>query len=198
MRLACTHAVAASVHAVDRAHSAAGASSIYSASPLDRCFRDVHSVAAHAFVRQTTMADGGQLLLGQEPAFRGFQGLWTFKRPGVTAVEYSVLESGAGSVKRPARMYPVPVFRFLAPNRRAPGSVQNSPGQETQFCTELSLWVKPRYNPQNNKRPRGFTRVRVATDRLASSALGGQCSEGISTAQIIPGGACWLNRKRGV
>ena len=70
MRLACTHAVTASVQAVDRAHSAAGASSIYSASPLDRYFRDVHSVAAHAFVRQTTMADGGQLLLGQEPAFR--------------------------------------------------------------------------------------------------------------------------------
>ena len=72
MRLACTHAVAASLQAVDRAHSAAGASSIYSTSPLDRYFRDVHAVAAHAFVRQTTMADGGQLLLGQEPGFRVF------------------------------------------------------------------------------------------------------------------------------
>ena len=72
MRLACTHAVTASVQAVDRAHSAAGASSIYTASPLDRYFRDVHSIAAHAFVRHTTMADGGQLLLGLEPAFRVF------------------------------------------------------------------------------------------------------------------------------
>ena len=72
MRLACTHAVTTSAQAVDKAHSAAGASSIYSASPLDRYFRDVHSVAAHAFVRHTTMADGGQLLLGQEPAFRVF------------------------------------------------------------------------------------------------------------------------------
>lgn len=72
MRLATSHAVAASVQAVDRAHLAAGASSIYSASPLDRYFRDVHSVAAHAFVRQTTMADGGLLLMGQEPAFRVF------------------------------------------------------------------------------------------------------------------------------
>ena len=72
LRLACTHAVTASVQAVDRAHLAAGASSIYVASPLDRYFRDVHSVSAHAFVRQTTMADGGQLLLGQEPAFRVF------------------------------------------------------------------------------------------------------------------------------
>ena len=72
MRLACTHAVTASVDAADRAHRAAGASSIYSSSPIDRFFRDAHAVAAHAFVRQTTMADGGQLLLGQEPAFRVF------------------------------------------------------------------------------------------------------------------------------
>ncbi len=72
MRLACTHAVTASVQAVDRAHMAGGASSIYVSSPLDRYFRDVHSVAAHAFVRPPTMADGGQLLLGQEPAFRVF------------------------------------------------------------------------------------------------------------------------------
>ena len=72
MRLACTHTVLESVRAVDRAHMAAGATSIYSSSPIDRFFRDVHSVAAHAFVRQTTMADGGQILLGQEPAFRVF------------------------------------------------------------------------------------------------------------------------------
>ena len=72
MRLACTHAVTASVDAADRAHRAAGASSIYNSSPIDRFFRDAHAVAAHAFVRQTTMADGGQILLGQEPAFRVF------------------------------------------------------------------------------------------------------------------------------
>ncbi len=72
MRLACTHAVTASVQAVDRAHQAAGASSIYVSSPLDRYFRDVHSVSAHAFVRPATMADGGQLLLGMEPGFRVF------------------------------------------------------------------------------------------------------------------------------
>ena len=73
MRLACTHAVTSSVNAVDRAHSSAGASTIYTASPLDRFFRGVHSVAAHAFVCRTTMAYGGQLLLGQEPWFRVFQ-----------------------------------------------------------------------------------------------------------------------------
>ena len=72
MRLACTHAVLQSVDAVDRVHLAGGATSINSSSPIDRFFRDVHAVAAHAFVRQSTMADGGQLLLGQEPAFRVF------------------------------------------------------------------------------------------------------------------------------
>ncbi len=83
MRLACTHAVTASVDAADRAHRAAGASSIYSASPLDRYFRDTRAVAAHAFVRQTTMADGGQLLLGQElPPAAGLSGvLKGYSRP---------------------------------------------------------------------------------------------------------------------
>ena len=33
------------------------------------------------------------------------------------------------------------------PNRSDPRTVQNPPGRETQFCTELSLGVKPRYNP---------------------------------------------------
>ena len=72
MRLACTHAVTASIQAVDRAHAAAGSSSIYNSSPIDRFFRDAHAVGAHAFVRQATMADGGQLLLGEEPSFRVF------------------------------------------------------------------------------------------------------------------------------
>ena len=72
MRLACTHAVHRLGGVRRPGPPAAGASSIYSSSPIDRFFRDAHAVAAHAFVRQTTMADGGQLLLGQEPAFRVF------------------------------------------------------------------------------------------------------------------------------
>ena len=42
----------------------------------------------------------------------------------------------------PARAYTVPVFRFLVPTHRAPGSVQNSPGMEIQFCTGLNLGGK--------------------------------------------------------
>ena len=71
-RLACTNAVSASVEAVNRVHMAAGASAIYASSNLERCFRDVHTAAAHAFVRPTTLADGGLLLLGQEPAMKIF------------------------------------------------------------------------------------------------------------------------------
>ena len=71
-RLACTSAVNSSVQAVDRAHSAAGTSAIYVPSALDGYFRDVHAVAAHAFVRPATLADGGLLLLGEPPLMPGF------------------------------------------------------------------------------------------------------------------------------
>ena len=67
LRLACTNAVTASVAAVDRVYGAAGASSIYVSSSLERYFRDVHTAAAHAFLRPSTVADGGALLLGQRP-----------------------------------------------------------------------------------------------------------------------------------
>lgn len=71
-RTACTSAVTASIQAVDLAYAAAGASSIYASSDLERCFRDVHTAAAHAFVRPATLSDGGKLLLGQEPDFKMF------------------------------------------------------------------------------------------------------------------------------
>lgn len=72
LRTACTSAVAASIQAVDLAYAAAGATSIYASSDLERCFRDVHTAAAHAFIRPATLADGGKLLLGQEPDFKMF------------------------------------------------------------------------------------------------------------------------------
>ena len=72
LRTACTSAVTASIQAVDLAYAAAGATSIYTSSELERCFRDVHTAAAHAFVRPATLADGGKLLLGQEPDIRMF------------------------------------------------------------------------------------------------------------------------------
>ena len=72
LRTACTSVVTASVQAVDLAYASAGATSIYASSNLERCFRDVHTAAAHAFVRPATMADGGKLLLGLEPDSKMF------------------------------------------------------------------------------------------------------------------------------
>lgn len=72
LRIACTHAVQSAVEAVNLVRRAAGTDAIYTTSELERLFRDVHTAAAHAFVRPATLADGGQLLLGQEPAMRTF------------------------------------------------------------------------------------------------------------------------------
>ena len=71
-RLACTNAATASVAAVDRVYGAGGTNSIYNSSPLERLFRDVHTVAAHVAMRPSTLADGGALLLGQQPGMPGF------------------------------------------------------------------------------------------------------------------------------
>ena len=71
-RLACTNAATASVDAVDRVYRAGGTDSIYTSSPVERLFRDVHTVAAHVAMRPSTLADGGALLLGQRPGMPGF------------------------------------------------------------------------------------------------------------------------------
>ncbi len=71
-RLACTTAVTSSVAAVNLVYGAGGSSSIYVSSPLERLFRDVRTAAAHVANRPSTLADGGALLLGQEPGFKTF------------------------------------------------------------------------------------------------------------------------------
>ena len=71
-RLACANAATASVAAVDQIYRAGGTDSIYTSSPVERFFRDVHTVAAHVAMRPSTLADGGALLLGQEPGMPGF------------------------------------------------------------------------------------------------------------------------------
>ena len=71
-RLACTNAGTASVDAVDRVYRAGGTDSVYTSSPVERLFRDVHTVAAHVAMRPSTFADGGALLLGERPNMPGF------------------------------------------------------------------------------------------------------------------------------
>jgi alkylation response protein AidB-like acyl-CoA dehydrogenase len=50
LRLAMTQAVQASAQAVDLMWSAAGGTPIYTRSPLERCFRDIHVATQHAAV----------------------------------------------------------------------------------------------------------------------------------------------------
>jgi len=70
LRGACTHAVMASIQAVDTAYTAGGGTAIYARSPLDRYFRDVHTAAAHVAVQPATLTDAGRLLTGLEPLSR--------------------------------------------------------------------------------------------------------------------------------
>ena len=64
VQLACTHAVSAAARAVEKVHAAAGASANFTASPLERCFRDVHVVGQHIMVSPQWVRQSGRMLLG--------------------------------------------------------------------------------------------------------------------------------------
>ena len=66
VQLACSHAASAAVDAVERVHAAAGATANFTASPLERCFRDVHVVRQHIMVSPQWAEAAGRMLLGLE------------------------------------------------------------------------------------------------------------------------------------
>jgi alkylation response protein AidB-like acyl-CoA dehydrogenase len=66
-RLAITHAVQTAAQAVDLMYSAAGGSAVYAGSPLERRFRDIHTLAQHASLAPITLEPSGRMLLGLEP-----------------------------------------------------------------------------------------------------------------------------------
>ncbi len=66
LRLAATHATISSAKAVDLMYNAGGGTSVYAASPLQRCFRDVHVATQHMMVAPPTYELTGRLLLGIE------------------------------------------------------------------------------------------------------------------------------------
>ncbi len=66
LRLAATHATLASARAVDLMYGAGGGTAVYAASPLQRCFRDIHVATQHMMVAPATLELAGRILLGLE------------------------------------------------------------------------------------------------------------------------------------
>ena len=67
LRLACTQAALNAAQAVDLMFEAGGATSLYTSSPLERCFRDVHAAMQHIAVSSTSLELSGRVLLGLDP-----------------------------------------------------------------------------------------------------------------------------------
>jgi hypothetical protein len=58
--------------AVDLRYNAGGATSIYAASPLERCFHDVHMLTANITVQTPVYELAGRVLPGLPPATPAF------------------------------------------------------------------------------------------------------------------------------
>jgi alkylation response protein AidB-like acyl-CoA dehydrogenase len=69
LMLAAVHLMQSCVEAVDHVHGVAGTSGIYTRSPLERAFRDVHTARHHGWVSETRYGTYGQIALGLEPDF---------------------------------------------------------------------------------------------------------------------------------
>jgi alkylation response protein AidB-like acyl-CoA dehydrogenase len=68
VRLASLTATENSVAAVDTLHRLAGSSAIFQSSPLERCWRDVHTAAQHLQVQYGRWETAGRVLFGLDPA----------------------------------------------------------------------------------------------------------------------------------
>ena len=69
LMLAAVHLMQSCVEAVDQVSGVAGTSGIYTRSPLERAFRDVHTARHHGWVSETRYGTYGQIALGLEPDF---------------------------------------------------------------------------------------------------------------------------------
>jgi indole-3-acetate monooxygenase len=67
VRLASLTAVEQSVAAADLLYRLAGSSSIFQSSPLERCWRDLHTAAQHMQVQDGCWETAGRVLMGLDP-----------------------------------------------------------------------------------------------------------------------------------
>ena len=67
VRMAATNAIHRAREAVDFTYHAAGATSIFDNHPLERRFRDIHTVTQHASMAPGNYAVSGRILLGLTP-----------------------------------------------------------------------------------------------------------------------------------
>jgi alkylation response protein AidB-like acyl-CoA dehydrogenase len=71
-RLALAVASQMCVEAVDLMYQAGGGTSLYAASPLDRIFRDAHTVHQHVTMQPKVFETAGRMLLGLDPIHPGY------------------------------------------------------------------------------------------------------------------------------
>jgi hypothetical protein len=64
---AAHHAMAQGRAAVQAMYSLAGASALYTSSPLERAHRDLHAMAAHIIAQPNYVEDTGRVQLGLGP-----------------------------------------------------------------------------------------------------------------------------------
>jgi len=67
--LAGIHAAKTAAHVTDTMHRLAGTTGIYARSPLERYFRDAHTLRHHGFVSESKLESVGQVYLGLPPDF---------------------------------------------------------------------------------------------------------------------------------
>jgi indole-3-acetate monooxygenase len=67
VRLACSHACAEAVRAVETVYAQAGITASFPSSPLERAIRDVRVVPQHVMVAPAAIAGAGRVLLGLDP-----------------------------------------------------------------------------------------------------------------------------------
>jgi alkylation response protein AidB-like acyl-CoA dehydrogenase len=67
VRLAALTVAEHSTQAVDLVYRLSGTSAIFTASPIDRCWRDIHAAAQHMHVQDVRWETAGRVLFGLEP-----------------------------------------------------------------------------------------------------------------------------------